>query len=290
MNNKIALITRTFQPNATIDTFDEKRFKEKFVKPLSKLLCKNKIVNKVIILTNIEDNNKYSEPLNEYGESSSLYHIKKHFNKEIKNGLIEIIQVEKWGENAGSGQALTEGAKYAESIGYKYIMNWSCEIDLSFYEIFGAFEILKKNKHSVVGFTREKWWLKFQWNLPQNTACIWNLDHLKSVGYFNPYCDNNKETIKNDLFGDIPLQGMEDFYSLLNINKSIEGFSWGMYGIEKPLKWNCETDLNTELGKLNSRKIYRQEAVINHYIEQNYDKNIKNEDILSALFSKMKIY
>lgn len=289
MSDNICLVTRTFQPRKDIDNFDLERFEKKFLQPLKKMIKGNIIFKKVIILVNVEEGNKFAEILNENNVSPSEYHIKENLKEEVELGIVEILHVKNWGQNAGSARALRQGGEYAKSLGMDYLMNWSAEMDISVYDIISAFETMKNNNHDVMGFLREKWWLKFQWAISQNTASIWRIKPLSKVGYFSNFCDEETSSINSEAYGKIHLMGMEDFHAMARMLNNDSSFSWGMYGLKDPIQWKYESDLSTELGLLNAKKIYRQERVVYYYIEQIF-KHDNHQEVLDNFFSKVKMY
>lgn len=286
MNKKIALITRTFQPKKDIKNFDLEYLKKNFIIPLKKIR-NNKVFSKTYIVINTDYKSQYSEILSD-GLSPSKFHINNIFNEEIKSGEIVVIELNDWGNNAGSANALTTGLLQANKDSMEYIMNWSSEMDLLSTDIENGLKFLIDNKLYALGFLRKGWWKKFQWLMIQNTASIWNVKKLMEVNGFSTYCDNNKTTVFSQKYGEISLQGMEDFYSILLLNKKFDDFKWGMIGLRNNIDWNIETDKNKENGLRNLKKIYRQELVMNHYI--NYLEPEKNiEEVLNQIFSKIKI-
>lgn len=289
MSDNICLVTRTFQPRKDIDSFDLERFEQKFLKPLKKMIKGNIIFKKVIVLVNVEEGNKFAEILNEDNISPSEYYIKENLKEEVELGILEILHVKDWGQNAGSARALRQGGEYAESLDMDYLMNWSAEMDISVYDIISAFEIMKNNNHDVMGFLREKWWLKFQWAISQNTASIWRIKPLSKVGYFSNFCDEETSSVDSEAYGKIHLMGMEDFHAMIRMLNNDSSFSWGMHGLKEPIQWKYESDLSTELGLLNAKKIYRQEKVVYYYIEQIF-KHDNHQEVLDNFFSKVKMY
>lgn len=258
---KIALITRTFQQNKNIDNFNENIFIEKFYKPLKNMIESN-LFNKVFILINTDKNNDYCEYTNN-GVSPSEFFIKKYFKEYIY--MIDIINVEDWGDNVGSSYALSIAAKKAYNENFNFIMNWSSEMIISKEKLYSTFDYIKNNDIDVIGFLRNHWWIKYQWSIAQNTAAIWNINSLKEVDFFSKQCDIIQKKIISDTFGDTPLLGMEDFHSMLQLIK-IKDFKWSMSCSNEPIFWNYKSD-DPKLNFLNERKIFRQEQVILYYIE-----------------------
>ena len=287
-NYDLGLVTRTFQPKATINTFNETRFVDTFALPLKKLLT-TELFKKVVVVINTEKNNQYAEIENNEGISPSEFYINKYFKNDIANGELIILKSTKWGQNAGSAQALTQGAKEINRYDIKYVMNWSAEMDIGKYDIVHAMESIKNGSHDVVGFLREKWWLKFQWGISQNTASIWNVKALEKVGYFDEFCDNNTKTMQSEEFGEIPLLGMEDFFTMLKMMKNNQFFTWAMVKNNDPIIWNTQKNISEERDFINRRKIHRQESVIRFYIET-IKETKEHEAVLEHFFSKRKIY
>lgn len=283
----MALITRTFQQKKTINNFNEDFFVDNFGLPLKRIMEGDNF-DKVFIVINTDPQSPYSE-IEEDSISPSEFFIKKYFMEELKLNKIEILKLNEWGDNIGSGQALNLGAKTAYKQNFKYIMNWSSEMKICRFDIIEAIETLIKNNHDVIGFLRAKWWLKYQWSIAQNTANIWNLESLINIGCFDIMCDTFSEYIDHNDFGKIPLLGMEDFNTMLKMMHKNKYFSWGMIKNESPIYWDTDFSQDPKREYQNNRKIYRQEKVINYYIEKEY--NTKNYDkILSMFFSNRKVY
>ncbi len=283
LKNNIALVTRTFQPNKNRDTFDLERFQERFVTPLNNLRSGN-VFDKIFIIVNIEKGNKYAEETTD-GISASKYHITKQFKEEVDNGTIVVVDLDDWGKNAGSANALTMGLLAARGNNIKYVMNWSSEMDIKPEMVLNCLGSIKKDGYNVIGFLRDFWWKKHQWLIAQNTASIWNVNSLIAVNGFSTYCDNNTKSISSYEHGTVPLQGMEDFYSMLLMSKNDKNFKWAMLGRSNPIKWNMETE--GEEGKRNEKKVYRQYHVMEHYVDIIYGKD--KERTMELIFDKLTI-
>ena len=286
MSNNISLVTRTFQPKKDKNTFDVEKFKNKFVKPLKKIMQGN-VFSKTYVVVNVEINNPYAE-IKIDGISASHFYINQFFSEEINNNKIEVIDLEDWGQNAGSANALTTGLKAAHKEGVKYVMNWSPEMDFDGDFVKKGLDVIIEKDLFVVGYLRDFWWKKFQWLMVQNTASIWNVDKLISVNGFSKYCDSNPSTLYSEEYGEISLQGMEDFYSLLLLSNKYEDFKWAMIGSDNPITWTIDTDPNTENGLRNLKKIYRQSFVMKHYVSHIYD-NADFDTVLANIFNKLII-
>lgn len=110
--------------------------------------------------------------------------LKDAFGLEIATGrLIPRICFD-WGKNPGSATALNEGAYVAWKAGARWVMNWSPEIDLTGERIPQIVLFAERHDLSVAGFLRRRWWERPQWHVVQNTAALWRLDALETVGRF----------------------------------------------------------------------------------------------------------
>lgn len=247
-------------------------------------------MNRAFIVLNADASSKHAEIPDEHGTYPSEHYLKKHFDAEISSGLVEIVMAHTWGSNAGSAQALTLGARIARASGHEYLLNWSPELKISHSDVCNAIEIIDQHAHSVVGFLRRHWWSKMQWGVVQNTGCIWKLRELEAVGYFDSFCDNVTKEVDIEEFGLTPLMGMEDFHSMLKMDRDDPDFTWGMVNSSNPIRWNVVSTSANRL-KSNKQKIARQEQVIRYYIESLIGlKGIAADDFLDEFMSKRTIY
>jgi len=285
MNRKVVVITRSFQigTGGRGRKFDAKVFACKVAIPIIKLLRFEEIVEKIIVVTNGESGNRLAENM-EDGRTPTITALEETFPREISSGKIHGHICRNWGPNSGSAIALNEGAEIARQSNVEWIMNWSPEIDMDGYLMSQALNFAERRELLVVGFARERWWEKPQWNVVQNTAAMWQLSLLGEIGGFAPECNGAGEIITLSEFGEVPIAGMEDFHAMLRAMKARKNIRWGMVGRENPLRWDTSFPSGSERERLHLIKVARQYAVMKIWTAQIFPE-LSFESMMGRLFS-----
>ncbi len=260
---KIVIVTRIFQPGNFSRIVFENKARE--IKKIMKF--RDDLIERIIVMVNNEKGNPLAEKEIKRGVSPTIAGIKEAFPREVKEKIIIPRSCYEWGANPGSATALNEGIRVAKEFNKKIekIMIWSPEIEINGYQIHEAVNFMEQRNLQVCGFLREGWWEKPQWNVVQNTAAIWEMEFLQTMGYFAPECNNIGETIYQSEFGEIPIAGMEDFHLILRALKKEGEIRWGMYGRANPLKWDIDFSPGSQREKAHKMKVARQYAVMRYY-------------------------
>ncbi len=285
------IITRSFQSWTGVNgkEFDEKSFAEKVASPIRELLNFQNIQN-IVVVTNGEKGNRLAEIVTN-NECPTTLAIKKYFPEEIESRKIIPHICYNWGKNPGSGEALNEGLRCAETFSSKWVLNWSPEIKIDGYFINQALTLAEQRSLSVVGGLRQRWWLKPQWIVAQNTAALWRTESLLKIGGFSPECNGTGESVQTKDFGNVPLAGMEDFHAMIRMMKNDSNFRWGMIKRSSPLRWDTNFEPGSGREANHLRKVARQYLVMQAYVSKIFDtKNTAEfEDVMDKFFSKMHL-
>jgi hypothetical protein len=273
MNQDIAVITRSFQRGAKLDSgFDQGRFYKSVVAPIVEVLKSNRVSLLTIVTCGGGDSGKYAEEVVD-GETPTTRAVQTMFPAEVKSGRIKTVVCMNWGLNAGSATALNEGLTMASFAGVPYIMNWSPELKVHAEHLAMALGHMERHALDVCGFLRSLHWFKPQWQVPQNTGAIWRTDRLKNVDGFSEYCNGDGKTVvKTSEYGDVSLAGMEDYEAILRMHKAdSSGPRLGMTCRASPLPWDLA---NKKAGTAeyddNMKKIARQWEVMKAYTAQHF--------------------
>ncbi len=287
--NDCTLVTRTFQPNATMDSFDKDKsakvkFDEdkfaKFVDRLNKITSGDTSFKKVVVVLNGDTNSDHSERINKDKKLPSQCYLEQKFSVIRINDIpIKIVVCnDNWGLNAGSGKALNDGLKEVET---ERVMIWSAEMEITSTQVKKALETMNDNDLRLIGFLREGYKNFLPWRCVQNTAVIWHRADLEFIEWFDVGCDGTKDVnvcVKNQPF---LKAGMEDFHAYLRLRDKKQDFKWGMIGKDSPIVWTHENDTR------NQNKIARQKAVMSAYMN---DLNIDKKKVLKDINSPDRHY
>ena len=266
--DKVTVVTRSFQAGVggAGKEFNSILFAEKVAKPIRNLLRFSEAVRAIVVVTNGDPKSNLAENLIGENCTPTVSALRQTFPAEVESGIIIPMICYDWGKNPGSGNALNMGIEFVQAGDYgNCVMMWSPEISMDGYFISRALVFMEQRNLFVVGFLRERWWEKTQWNVVQNTATIWNVAVLHSIKGFSPECNGTGKTVKTSEFGEVPLAGMEDFHAMLRIMKSNPDFRWGMVGRENPLTWDVNFEPGSERERNHLIKVTRQGIVMVEY-------------------------
>jgi hypothetical protein len=216
--------------------------------------------------------------------------LKARFPKEMKTSKIIILPCTNWGPNPGSAIALNMGLEIASQES-DWVLNWSPEMEMDSRRIELGLAHAERHHLPIVGFLRQNWWERPQWAVPQNTACLWKADLLSRVNGFASECNGTGRIIKIALRPgeepeDIPVAGMEDFHTLLRMQKKFEDLRWGMAGRSEPLSWN--TDFQGERLATHLKKVARQYQVMQIWAKDIFPELSFNQ-VMNQLFARCHI-
>ncbi|MBU0597448.1 hypothetical protein KKF61_00450 [Patescibacteria group bacterium] len=174
-----------------------------------------------------------------------------------------------WGMNPGSDSALNQAIYTIKNSGDhpRWVLMLSKEIQMN--ELILHEAILLNDRHDLVvcGFFRQNWWERYQWQMVQNTAALWDFKTLIKFDGFDHRCNGTGETIEVDGIN-VPLAGMEDFHLLLRI-QAVRGrsYRWGMVMKTEPLTWDLSRKNLAEM-TLHNIKVARQAAVMHRWADE----------------------
>lgn len=279
---KVTIVTRIFQARKDAQSYDQEVFLEK-AKSIENILLSS-LVERVIVVTNIDPTSNFGEIINENGVAPTTHAMEKHFQNSEK---MILLQCDNWGRNPGSARALTFGCQYALSLGANLIMPWSPELKVDAERLVLALDYMEERDLDIVGFLREKWFMKAQWHFCQNTGAIYRASFLQKNNFFSPVCDDSDRYIELSHVGKVPIAGMEDFHTLLRALKETTDVRWGMMCQQAPLPWNTHFAPGSERAILHNKKVARQEQVMFQYISDIFDvhSNAEKEFILERVFA-----
>ena len=289
MSEKVTVVARSFQAgtggNGKI--FNADQFGQKVARPIRTLLRFPEVIQSIIVVTNGEKGNRLAENYIADGVTPTIQALQDTFPEEVKNGLIIPHVCTDWGANPGSGNALNDGWKIADNNNSEWVMNWSPDIIMDGYRIYSALEFAIAHNLDLIGFLRELWWERPQWNVAQNTANIWKTELLVEVNGFASECNGTGETIEVEGFGETPVAGMEDFHTMLRILKGNPNFRWGMVGVSDPLKWSVNFEPGSEREFNHLRKVARQYQVMQVYVKRVFPE-LTFQEVMNKLFKESK--
>lgn len=268
---KVNVVARSFQAGTGTSEkpFKMEDFLDRVANPIKNLLRFHESVGSIIVVTNGEKGNRLAEIFSDDGKTPTVRALEETFPKEVENGTIIPHICMNWGPNPGSGNALNEGMKIATGDGSKWVMCWSPEIEMNGYRITEMLTLAEQRNLMVIGIMRKFYWEKPQWNVVQNTACLWQADIISSINGFAPECNGTGECVKTLEYGDVPLAGMEDFHAMLRIMKKYgDDFRWGLIGRTDPLFWRTDFEPGSERLMNHLKKVARQYLVMEAYINK----------------------
>lgn len=285
---RVSVVTRTFQPGTGPGgkDFDSDYFSKRVKKPIENLLQFDEAVKRVVVVVNGEEQSKLGEIPDENGYTPSIYALKEAFSEAIDNGRMIIKLCKNWGPNPGSAVALNEGLELVKAQGdTSWVLNWSPEIEMDGYRVREALKHAEQRGLNVVGILRERYWERVQWQLPQNTACLWDIETLEAVDGFDSWCNNTGRTVCLDEHGEVSIAGMEDFHALLRIMKREDlELRWGMVGHRNPMVWHTDFEQNSSRRRRHLEKVARQKEVIDVYCTEVFE-GLNSEDVMPLVYS-----
>jgi hypothetical protein len=284
--NKMAIVVRSFQAGTGEGgkPFDKEIFERQVAKPISRVLRSDAVKN-VIVVINGDEGSSLAEIKSGDGMTPTLRALQDRFPDECGAGLITARVCTNWGPNPGSAIALNWGLEIVKNgADVPWVLNWSPEIEMDGDRISLALAHAERHNLSVVGFLRQSWWEKPQWKVVQNTAALWRVDLLSSVGGFSEECNGTGRTVKTEEYGDVPLAGMEDFHALLKIMRAHTDLRWGMVGRADPLFWDTDFPRGSEREINHLKKVARQYGVMQAWANSVFPE-LTFKKLMDRLFS-----
>jgi len=283
--DKVAVVARSFQAGTGENgkPFDGELFERLVAEPIDRLL-RAEVVQNIIVVVNCEPGNKLAE-LPGRGIPPTVKALFDRFTKKYGSKITPSICTD-WGPNPGSGIALNQGLEMAKQKNMEWVLNWSPEIEMDGSRIELGIVHAEKHNLSIVGFLRQGYWERPQWQVPQNTASLWNVNMLSAVKGFAKECNGTGRTVKTAEYGDVPLAGMEDFHAILRMLKQFPNLRWGMVGRAEPLFW--DTDFQGERLATHLKKVARQYQVMQIWVQDIFPELSFNQ-VMNRLFARCHI-
>lgn len=283
---RVAVVIRWFQPgcgfpdpenDGALKPFDEVDFQVRLVRPLRIFLSSlGEEVRRIVIISNSDPRFGLGESsVNAEGETATMAAIKRTFPREIESGFIRIQADDEWGNNAGSAHALNLGWRSAvdQDGGTDHILSWNPELQMTGGILARMLTHLERYHLDFVGAYRKRYWYLYQWQMAQNTACLYPVHVLESVGGFSPEnCDgNDRRTITVPGIGQVTRASMDDFDLALRLWRAAERPPrWGMVGRADPILWDVDFIPGTERAIMLQKKIARQPSIIEAWVRRHF--------------------
>ena len=267
--DKISVIIRSFQIGAGRGkVFNQSLFKKSVCTQIKNILTYD-LFDKVIVLTNGDTSTELGEATDRQNRTYTSKAIEEAFKNEINKKRLFVHTCNNWGENPGSATALNEGITLSRNFSSNtFLFIWSPELNIDYDKIACAIRVINDFNLEVVGFLREKWQEKIQWQVIQNTAALWRVSSLIEINGFDPKCNGSEgEVISLEKFGNVRIAGMEDFHAMLRLLKIRPTFLWGMVGSSDPLIWDTNFKPGSERERNHLIKVKRQYLVMKKYAE-----------------------
>lgn len=240
-------------------------------------------VDIVYIVINADPRSAYSETL--FDDRTTF--TSRIIQREFQDSRVVPIFASTWGENPGSGVPVNPLIQRTQAEGKHYVLMLSKEIHFQADLLGQALELASYNHLLALGFYRQQWWQSYQWMVPQNTCCLWNVNEKYYFEGFDARCDGIGETIQVGS-EKIPVAGMEDFYHLLKVLKNNpHDLRWGMLGMRSPLEWDQTAKNDVEMRR-HKIKVLRQQRVMQLYAKEFFPHETW-ESVQSRFFASCRI-
>jgi len=284
---KVDVVIRSFKAGIgynkpKIDQSDFDRYKKSLIEVITNIKDCPQIRN-IYVVTNGDSNSPLAESVYEDGTTPTTRIASNHFG----DSNVKTLVCEEWGLNPGSCNAINVAIETIKKSGKppRWLFILSKEIQMNSAYLHEAIRASNLYSLFACGFFRQNHWERYQWDLAQNTACLWDYQILKKAGGFDTRCDGKKNEFLDIDGKKVLLAGMDDFYLQLKILKA-HNFTlrWGMVLNEDPLYWNVSGKNLTEM-EMHIQKIIRQEMVIKRWIQEIFtDSDWKT--IMGKFFSR----
>lgn len=283
MMKNTALVVRLFNGGAgrldgsgNLKPFDEKWFAEK-ANALAVMLAATN-VERIVVVNNRDPESKFGEAADANGDTPTGRATKAHF--ATFSGRVDVVYVDQWGNNAGSGRAVQAGIDHltAHSTADTFMV-WSPEMAIDPERLTAALAYMSLCNHDVVGFLRENWQNRPQWMIPQHTGFIGTRDHWALATVPLKADGDEGRTVMTDV-GAVAAAGMDDFCRLLEVMKLDKLGSIGMFKGGKPVPWQIDWNDQRQI-----EKIARQWQVALLWVKDSFP-DADPEDMMNEFFDR----
>jgi hypothetical protein len=208
-----ATVVRLFNPGAGRPGRDREpkpldgEWFQKVTSPIKQMLT-SRLVERIVVVNNRDSQSAFGESADKNGDTPTGRAIHQKF---VDDGdRVEVIYVDEWGQNAGSGRAVQAGIDYlTENSKAETFMVWSPELAITPELLACGLGYMTTFNHDVIGFVRENWQNRRQWMLPQHTGFIGTREHW-ALGRIPTKADGDEGRTVQTEIGEITLAGMED--------------------------------------------------------------------------------
>lgn len=241
-------------------------------------------VDRVHVVINSDPASSFSERPFPDGTSPTSRILRKSFPQQS----VVPVFAQTWGMNVGSAAPVNNIIQACQHEGIEYVLMLSKESEFQQELLDQAIEVASYQHLLALGFLRRRWWRTFQWQVPQNTCCLWNVSKKFDFGGFDPRCDGKGETFEVGT-KTIPIAGMEDYYALLKMLKTHpHDLRWGMIGMRAPFEWDLSAKNPAEMN-LHEMKIFRQQYVMRHYAAELFPDE-SWDSVMDRFFASCRVY
>lgn len=292
---RVAVVIRWFQsqvglPQAdgSIKPFDMEDFKERLVNPLHRFMqSMGREVKRIIIVSNSDQRFGLGEATDNEGHTSTFRALCHAFPREMAHDFIRVVIDPLWGNNAGTAHALNTGwATVQEDPEITHLLSWNPELQMTGGILARMFSHLERHGLDLTGAYRQGYWRLYQWQLPQNTACLYSMELLESLKGFSVECDgNDRSVIQIPSLGKVSRAGMEDYDLSLRYALQYGRFPrWGMVGRADPFFWDINFVPGSERAEMLRAKIARQPAVLEYRAQERFP-NTPYPELMDTFFA-----
>jgi hypothetical protein len=126
---------------------------------------------------------------------------------------------------------------------------WSPELAITPRRLAEAFAILMTEGLDAIGFLREHFEEKLQWQIPQHTGLLgtrrfWEMTEIPR------YADGDDDQKISTSVGPVLRAGMEDLARFMEILKLGQSLRIGMFGAKDPLPWTIDMGDQRQVNKI----------------------------------------
>ncbi len=292
----VSIVCRWFQIGAgradkggVIKPLNMQDFETRLAAPLRRFMrAMGSEVKSIVIVSNADDRFGLGESIDEHGQTPTVRAIRETFREEVAHGFVRTVVDPLWGNNAGSAHALNTGWELAaKEDGATHILSWNPELQMTEGLLARMLAHMERHALDFVGAYRQGYWRLYQWQLAQNTACLYPTQVLQNLsGFSHENCDGNDgATIEVPGIGKVTLAGMDDFDLALRFAKVFDRIPrWGMVGRADPFLWDINFGPDSDRAKLLQAKIARQPIVMEKWVARHFP-GIAYHDFMDTFFA-----
>lgn len=245
-------------------------------------------VKSIVIVSNADGRFGLGEGIDEYGKTPTVHAVHHAFREEVEHGFIRTTIDPLWGNNAGSAHALNCGWELAaKEDGATHILSWNPELQMTEGLLARMLAHMERHALDFVGAYRQGYWRLYQWQLAQNTACLYPVEMLRKLsGFSAENCDGlDRQSIEAPGIGKVTLAGMDDFDLALRFAKAFDRIPrWGMVGRADPFLWDINFTPDSDRAKMLQAKIARQPIVMEKWVARHFP-SVPYHEFMDSFFA-----